>query len=252
MKVALICIAKNEDLYLQEWINYNLKLGFDCIHIYQNDWRFLDKEDNPKVFFHEFDGQMKEDDTESIQQKCYSKFIKDFHDVYEWAAFFDCDEFLVLKKHNNVKDFILDYSDYKSIAINWVLFGDNNLEFTPDNTSVLKRFTKRKESVSHLIKVIAKLEPGLKHHVHFVSNNWVDPNYKLGPNHNNEICECNSFGTDEVAQLNHYFGKTYYEWTLKKLRFQSYSTTIRNDSDFDKHNFNEVDDFLARDFLYGE
>ena len=29
MKVALVCIAKNEDNYIQEWINYNLKLGFD-------------------------------------------------------------------------------------------------------------------------------------------------------------------------------------------------------------------------------
>ena len=247
MKVALICIAKNEDLYLQEWINYNLKLGFDSIHIYQNDWRFLDKEDNPKVFFHEFDGQTKEDDTESIQQKCYNKFIQDFHDVYEWAAFFDCDEFLVLKKHNNVKDFISDYSGYPSIAINWILFGDNNLDFTPNNTSVLKRFTKRKLSSDFHIKVITKLNKDLKHYIHYVSEPWVDTNYLLVSN--NPI---NYSGDNNIAQLNHYFTKTYKEWTHKRSRFQAYSTTMRNDFDFDEHNFNEVDDFLARDFLYGE
>lgn len=250
-KVALICIAKDEDLYLQEWIDFNLKLGFDSIHIYQNDWRFLNKKENTKVFFHEFDGKMVEGDDISIQKKCYDKFIQDYHNVYEWAAFFDCDEFLVLKKHNNIKEFISDYSDYKSIAINWVLFGDNNLEFTSEETSVLKRFTKRKSSVSQLIKVIAKLEPDLKHHIHFVSNNWVDTNYKLGPTLFS-ICESNSFGSDDVAQLNHYFVKTYHEWSLKRKRFQAYSTTMRKDEDFDEHNFNEIDDFLARDFLYGK
>ena len=36
MKVALVCIAKEEDNYIQEWIDYNKKLGFDDIIIYQN------------------------------------------------------------------------------------------------------------------------------------------------------------------------------------------------------------------------
>ena len=40
MKVALVCIAKNEDLYIDEWIDYHFKLGFDEIFVYQNNWRF--------------------------------------------------------------------------------------------------------------------------------------------------------------------------------------------------------------------
>ena len=38
MKIALVCIAKNEDNYIHEWINYHLKLEFDSIFIYENDW----------------------------------------------------------------------------------------------------------------------------------------------------------------------------------------------------------------------
>ena len=38
MNVALVCVAKNEDNYIQEWIDYNKKLGFDDIIIYQNDY----------------------------------------------------------------------------------------------------------------------------------------------------------------------------------------------------------------------
>ena len=39
MKIALVCIAKNEDDYIEEWVNYHLKLGFSKIFIYENNWR---------------------------------------------------------------------------------------------------------------------------------------------------------------------------------------------------------------------
>jgi hypothetical protein len=34
-----------------------------------------------------------------IQVKSYNHFITNYRHSYDWAAFFDCDEFLVLKKH---------------------------------------------------------------------------------------------------------------------------------------------------------
>lgn len=40
MKVALVCIAKDEDNYIKEWINYHLSIGFSKIYVYQNDWNF--------------------------------------------------------------------------------------------------------------------------------------------------------------------------------------------------------------------
>ena len=37
-------------------------------------------------------------------------------DGYDWVAFFDVDEFLVLKKHKNIKDFIEVYKDYNGLV----------------------------------------------------------------------------------------------------------------------------------------
>ena len=34
MKVVLVCIAKDEDNYVEEWLDYNHKLGFDEIIMY--------------------------------------------------------------------------------------------------------------------------------------------------------------------------------------------------------------------------
>lgn len=74
--------------------------------------------------------------------------------------FFDVDEFLVLKKHNNIKEFISDYKNYNAIGINWVHFGNNNIEKVEDY-SVINRFTKREIGVNSFIKSIIKLDKNI-------------------------------------------------------------------------------------------
>ena len=39
MKTVLVCIAKDEENYVEEWLDYNHKLGFDEIIMYENDWK---------------------------------------------------------------------------------------------------------------------------------------------------------------------------------------------------------------------
>ena len=55
MKNAVVCIAANEDHYLQEWDEYHNKIGFDDVYVYQNNWRY--KEPVPSyVHLIEYDG----------------------------------------------------------------------------------------------------------------------------------------------------------------------------------------------------
>lgn len=239
MRVALTCIAKNEDNYIQEWIDYNFKLGFDDIFIYQNDWRCSVEHD--RVHKINFDGH-------SIQKRAYNSFIQNYYTQYDWVAFLDCDEFLVLKKHKNVKDFIQDYANFDCIGINWVLFGDNGLSFD-GNYSVLSRFTKRQSSPNPHIKSILKMNRDAVFSAHNPDNRpVVDTNYKIfyGPFNEN--------GPIDVAQVNHYFGKTRQEWDVKRNRGDAcwvgpdHPQYYRNDSDFERHNFNEVEDTLALEF----
>ena len=96
-KVALVCIAKNEDYYIQEWLDYHFKLGFDHAFIYANDWEYTNSSD--KVTVIPFPGKCQ-------QLPAYNDFIKNFYDRYDYAAFFDVDEFLVLKENPSIQDFI--------------------------------------------------------------------------------------------------------------------------------------------------
>lgn len=237
MKVALVCIAKNEDNYIQEWCDYHLKLGFDHIFIYENNWRCNLNSD--KITKIPFDGQV-------MQVPSYNHFIQNYSDKYEWAAFFDVDEFLVLKKHSNVKEFINDYKEYNAIGVNWYFFGSNNQSFVEGEYSLLKRFTKRSSKINEHIKTILKLNKNTLMGVHNPNIQIVDTNYNLfsGP--------FNPNGDDNIAQLNHYFSKTKEEFNLKRSRGRADANIIRCITDFEKHNDNETDDFHALNFMYNQ
>ena len=87
MKIAIVCIAKDEDHYLREWLDYHNNIGFDDIYVYQNNWSF--KEEVPD-FVHLIDWP-----GEVQQLNAYNDFISKFNKEYDWALFIDVDEFFV-------------------------------------------------------------------------------------------------------------------------------------------------------------
>jgi len=247
MRVALTCIARDEENYIEEWINYNLKLGFDDIFIYQHNWRCnVDRYNVHKI---EFDGI-------NVQVEAYNHFIQNYYKKYDWVAFFDVDEFLVLKKHNGIKSFLHDYKDEQAIGISWVFFGNNGLTFD-GRYSVLDRFTKRGLQASTHVKCIVKMDPNIIYHIHNPINcKIVDTHYNTfyggDQNHYKKI---------DIAQLNHYYCKTPHEWELKKKRNTSYDAVCdfykvwgdpNMDIYFNNNNQNEIEDTLALDFYLGK
>jgi hypothetical protein len=234
MKVALVCIAKNEDHYIDEWINYHLKLGFDDIIIYRNNWEYSN--DNPRVKIINYPGQAR-------QIPAYNEFISRNVGIYDWAAVFDVDEFLVLKKHSNIKEFLTDYESYNAVGINWAIFGSNGIESVSDSYSLLERFTKRESSVNLHIKTITKVRPGIMFVTpHNVNVEWVSPELTInrGPFNKN--------GGDAIAQLNHYFCKSKEEFTKKVSRGKADGPDFRNLDEFYPHDINEVEDLSALNF----
>lgn len=69
---ALVCIAKDEDNYIQEWIDYHLKLGFSDIYIWQNNWRSKVVKERGDIHLRVIDGDFK-------QVECYNKAIDEIY-----------------------------------------------------------------------------------------------------------------------------------------------------------------------------
>lgn len=99
MTTALVCIAKDEDCYIAEWLQYHTKLGFDEIFVYENNWRYLFKDTfkNDPVHFIPLDGKV-------MQLKAYNMFLRHFGNSFDWAAFIDVDEFIVNHSSASLKE----------------------------------------------------------------------------------------------------------------------------------------------------
>lgn len=237
-KIALVCIAKNEDDYIQEWIDYHFKLGVDEIFIYENDWRsdiIMDR-----VHTIPFDGKER-------QIFAYNDFIFTKSKQFDWVIFIDVDEFVVLHKHSNIQNFLKQYGNLPpsprmdGIAINWMHFGDNN---APPKGSVLERFTRRGKYPDRHIKLIMRLNGdrimlGPHHSYGF----WMDTNGRIGSNQNNFD------GPYDVIQLNHYFCKTKSEFESKMNRGRADCHVSKTMEDFESFNQNEIEDLTALNFF---
>jgi hypothetical protein len=236
MKTAVVCIAKYEDYYLDEWLEYNHKLGFDHIFIYENDWRCsIEKDYITKI---PFDGNIQ-------QLNAYNHFVQN-NKEYDWAAFIDCDEFITLKKHNNIQDFINNYNNPNGIALNWYFFGSGD-KIKREENSLLKQFIYRSSVVDQHIKVIMNLRTSftmtLPHNANIYS---IDTNGRKinGP--------FNSNGPTDVAYINHYRNKTFEDWELRCKRGRADCNLVAkiNEWELEKNSNIETLDTHARDFLY--
>lgn len=234
MKTALCCIAKNEERYIHEWVDYHLKLGFDKIYIYCDDWQCpIDECENVTTI--QFRG------IPAPQMPSYNHFLATLAKPYDYVMFLDVDEFLVLKNRSSVQEFLNGKTE--SIGINWVLFGDNGLA-DDGSEGVLKRFTMRQAVPNRHVKTLVRVADGVKMQTpHNPYGEWLGSD---GQMHTYAFCRN---GNTQEAQVNHYFCKTYEEWKQKQARGCADSAEIRPDSDFQRHNFNEIEDFLARDFF---
>lgn len=120
--LALCAIAKNETLFIREWIAYHYLIGFEKIIIYDNESSppvrelvgdFFDAGIVDTVFIA---GQ-------GLQLTAYNHCLQNYGPFFTWMAFLDVDEFLTLKKERDVRALLADYEDYSGLALNMCSFG---------------------------------------------------------------------------------------------------------------------------------
>jgi len=204
---AVICaIALNEERYIDEWIKYNILLGFTHIYIYDNSHNnILKKKESDKVTIIHFPGITK-------QLEAYDSFVGQYKNKHTWAAFIDCDEFIVLKKHDNILSFLNKYANCESIAINWLMFGTNNEKEYRDEP-VSKRFRYCSNKIDIHIKSIVKLNHINKftqpHSSELISGHNFDTNMNI------VIGPFNYNGDDKIACIHHYYTKSEQEFREK-------------------------------------
>ena len=250
-KIALFACAKNEQDYIYEWIYYHLKIGFD--HIYICD---TSDDNNMKSYTFNTDSRITLlseplngkhfGPLQPIFQTKYNNKI--FKSEYKWCAFIDVDEFIVPKKHSNIKDLLNSINfDIGSLGINWILFGNNNRE-NKEKIPVIKRFTRCKNIYDRHVKSIVNTNS-----VHYFNNphfafisegnqvNEKGKQYNQGPWQENSSVD--------LIQINHYMVKSTEEYLIRTKNHHRRDTNINDNMHFKHHNFNDIEDKTAYNIL---
>ena len=219
---AVVCsIQAKEEPYIDEFVDYHLAIGFRKIYIYDNSENFDLKKwgkqrywDNVRV--KHFPGEAKAYEAYFDCAKWAEK------DGETWAAFLDLDEFLYLKKHDNIKDFLLEYGPSKgAIGINWIFVGTcNATKYEPKPVTL--RFQHTLLDADMHIKTIARvkgIEQCFPHHVYYVDKNTTT----IDTNGATVEGRMNKNGTMDIAVLYHYHYKSREEYIAKRERGGSHT-----------------------------
>ncbi len=170
---VIVCIAKKEHDYIEEFVKYHLALGFKYIFLYDNEdtptyeKMLINYKNNIKVIHLPFNNY--QIPVQYIALKHFAKYFL-FKTNITHVAHIDIDEFIVLKKHNNICDFINQYivGDCQGIGMNWRFFGSSSkTEHT--NEPVTTRFTMCEQKGNQHIKTLFKINNFIRfgdcHHV---------------------------------------------------------------------------------------
>lgn len=219
-KIILFACAKNEDSYIKEWVEHHLKIGFDKIIIADNN----DSPESLRNILNEYisDGLVQIFECcglKKFQLYIYNMYLNEAN--YKWCAYFDCDEFLELTTHENIKDFLNGIKE-KCVLLNWVVYGpDGNIHKIDEPLSVRFKtpvipipFFKENFYVkpilsgeltgayltnTHCPSYISDINIGGYIHVENTSHVYYPPRYKYG-------------------FIRHFYTKSFDEWMTNKIQ----------------------------------
>ena len=157
-KYSLVACARWEADDIVEWIEYHRHIGFEHFYIYSND-------DSPDVLFKTLLPYILGDDPIVTfthwskigeQSEMYANFLGRHKTETQWAMFLDIDEFVTLRKHDTIMEFIDTFdATVDCIYFNWLNFG-NNHKIHRDKKSILGTLTRRSVHIDPHTKTIFK------------------------------------------------------------------------------------------------
>lgn len=118
--IGLVCIAKDENQYFDEWIRHHLKVGFDHVFIYDNNSKEPIRIAQDLITCVSINGW--EDTNFGSQSRAYMDACIEY-DNFEYLAFFDVDEFYMSNTMNVKID--LESLDFPiALGIYWRIYGN--------------------------------------------------------------------------------------------------------------------------------
>lgn len=143
MKIAICGIAKCENLYLREWVEYYYNMGVSNIILYDNndvDGEYPqqvigDYINSGFVIYKNARGLYR------YQVEAYNLCYEEYKYSYDWIGFLDVDEYWYLRPDLTFEDFFSEerFPEALAVFLNWLNYGDNN-KLHYENKPIQERF----------------------------------------------------------------------------------------------------------------
>lgn len=244
---AICCIAKDEDIYIEEWVEYHLLLGFDTVIVYDNHSAIplkaiLNKYvENGEVIIHETPGT---ELGEVAQGQAYTHCMQTYKNDYMWIAVIDVDEVIVPKECLNVKQMLAEFENYGGVVLNWVFFADSTGNCYIEKSQI-NSFLYKKSQRTTTIKSIVR--PGrVKKFTGPHGPLYSEPYYAVNMDH--FPLEPDVYSAPyavEKAQINHYNLRTKYDWQRKVSKWKLSGLILSLDYDLAVKEYINYDSYCA-------
>jgi hypothetical protein len=214
--LSFCLIVRDDQAYIREWVDYHRSIGVDHFYITDNKSQPPLRE-TLKDYIASGLVTYKYDTRDHPQVAVYNECIQQHKNDSTWIAFFDVDEFLVLKKHSSLKNFLKDYEAFGALSVVWYLFGSNG--HLRKQASIRQSYTTRVDNYDNHFKTIVQPKRVLRFIVHNVASH-VLPYYTVDEKKRRVSAYAPiQHGTStELCQLNHYVLRSHDDYLDKQRR----------------------------------
>lgn len=232
--VSICAMIKDEQQYLDEWIKWHIKIGFDKIFLFEdigsNPHDEICNKYNQVHLLKVNDIDLSNYNTmchgSFRQQWVYRYFLDRYRNETDWVLFIDADEYLQFEKGYNLKEFLKEYDRYNGVFIYWKIIGWSE-QTKKNNNEVVSRFKKE----GKLLKGDEAWD-----YKSFVNFNYADSTletiHKVGNGVNTAKLSTIKVRCFKKCWLNHYFTKSWEEWLTQIFKRGDTFSAHRSVSDF--------------------
>jgi len=248
-EIAIVSIAKNEGLYIKEWIEYHKLVGIKKFYFYDNE-----SEDNTfeilKPYIEKGIVEYSFIKGKGMQLKAYNDAISKHKNKCRYMGFIDLDEYIMPtipfeSIDKTIGRILLNAGmGAAGVGINWALYGSSGHISRPDGLIVENYINRGLNSHWGNIHIKVICNPRLvKNYISAHYPFYIRGAYTVRESDGKRIF---GWGTDKVLyrniRINHYYCKSEEDYKIKISRGLGDREGEYDMSQFEKYNLNDIHD----------
>ena len=261
MRSAICLIVRDEVRDIAEWIAFHALAGFDTQIILDHGSTDGTAEIIARAAeFHDIRLHSWTDNGANSQITAYHAVCRSYRQQFDWIAFIDSDEFLVLPSCTPMNEFLGRFHGWSGVALHWAVYGSSGHVDMPAGL-VVENFIRRAreefrparhvKSIVRPSAVLACLNPHCFELAPGERGTYCDAEghaiaWLAAPEHQGVLRGFSATPPQyDTARVNHYFTRSRAHWQAKLARGYPNNVAVRTEADFDEHDRNDIEDEAA-------